>query len=226
MNYEEILKKQCQAALGITFYGNSLAEEKIFKKWLKRQQKIKELYRHYLLTIRINYDDRNSAEIGKGFYDALSVENGLSPIVTRYYDTFKGKNYAERIIPGTLYTENKRVYVVAENKLKRSFSYTPFEGINLFYTQNIYLEKELNPFIQIHNNGKSILLGAYGRIIDKDRLAKIGQLRSIKEQLTDGKYQEFYAYANQDYVYFLYSDPERDRNKHQDRKKYVMIKER
>lgn len=223
LQYITALKKQYLSANGISAFGTSKEEDKYFIEWFKERNVCKELYRHYLLLNDIDYNYRKNVEIGKGVLDSISSEYGDSVLLTKYAKTFD-KKFDERIVPGTLYVGNS-VSAIIEDIKTRSHTHIFLDKMNLFYTQNIYFDDELEQFAKIHNIGSSILVGAYGKIYDKDRIGKIEQLRNLKKQLIDSKYKETYIYNGDNYSYFLYTDPKRYKS-YKKKKDYVMIKER
>ena len=225
LNYILALKAQYASATGYLL-NSSKEQEKDFIDWVKRQNDTKEKYKNYLLNCGINYNLRNSAEFGKGFCDTISSDFGESLLVTNYGDTFKKGNYSERIIPGNLYVGKDVPCAVVECRQTRSFEHIFLDSVDLFYTQNIFWKKELLSFAKVHNLGKSIVIGAYGKLNDKDRNAKIKQLREFKELLLDRKYKENYIYSNDDYIYFIHSDFNRDNKRKANKNSYILTKER
>lgn len=224
-NYLNELKKQYLSANGLTFFGTKEGENECFIEWFKERSVSKELYKNYLLLNDIDYNYRKSAEIGKGNFDSIASEFGDSVLLTKYAETFDDR-FSERLIRGVLYVGNKVPCAVIEDVKTRSHSRLLLDKINLFYTQNIYFADQLEKFVKIHNNGKSVLVGAYGKIYDKDRIAKIKQLKNLKEQLLDSKYKENYIYSGDNYSYFLYTDPDRYGKKYINPKYYTLTKER
>lgn len=226
LQYISLLKKQYLSAKGIASFGTSKEHDKYFIEWMKQREISKEFYKNFLLLYGLDYNYRTSAEIGKGAYDCLSSEFEDSVIVTKYTDLFKKNKFNERLIPGTMYIKNKTPYAFVENAKRKSRNELFLNDVDLFYTQNVYFESELSNFVRIHNTGKTILVGAYGKLGDRDRVAKIEQLRNLKEQLVDGKYKDVYVYSDDNYSYFLYTDPNRYPKKFKRKSDYVMIKER
>lgn len=224
--YYDLLIKQYLSATGITSFNNSKEEIGELIEWIKQQKKIKGIYQNYLLSSVLYFDDKNSAEIGKGNHDTITSEFGHSVLVTSLASSFKNNKFSERIIPGTLYIGSEVPCALIEDKQKGIRRHSFLSDIDLFYTQNIYSLNELNPLIKVHNKGKSIAVGAYGKMYDKDRISKIEQLRNIKSQLIDQKYKEVYIYSNDNYIYFIHTDFDRYKTKHRKAGEYTLIKER
>lgn len=207
--YLNNLKLQFAKAKGLE--GKSIDNDD-FINWMKEQQQIKEYYQHYLLTMGLFYNDKTSVELGKGKYDTITSCDTLATIITRYADTFSSDNNRKKIIYGEFVVRNEENVALVENRLKRGHFVIPLEHYNLFYTQNSCVSQDLLSLLQIHNKGGHIVMGAYGILKDKDRIAKIKYLRMLKESVINNNLKEDYAYVNDCYLYFLHSDYQKVKN--------------
>lgn len=219
-SYCDILKKQYQLARGISIFNNSKEENSEFIEWIKQQQKNKEYYQHYLLVSGLYYNESTSLEIGKGKYDTITSPDTRATLVTEYAQSFQKGNVPEMLFCGKIQATKDYQFVLTENKPNRNHTHVFFDNINLFYTQNPYSTQVLPTLAQIHNSGKSIVVGAFGNLDDKDRIAKIKQLKKVKELLIGEKYKEVYLYVNDSYIYFIHTNKTYS-NKHR-RKVYTL----
>lgn len=184
---------------------NSLKFQNEFIEWLKIQRVCSEVYQKALVLSDIPYYDIDSIEVGKGKYDSIAFNNSYGKLVTEHTLSFGDDFDSERIINSRIHVNsNGCPYAFISDKSKRSHEFIPLDT-NLIYTQNIYNAEDLYVFVRLHNYGNNIVIGAYGKIGDKDRIQKIEDLRKLKKDLLKNSYNERYIFSGDDYVYFIQS---------------------
>ena len=151
---------------------NSTEFQNEFIEWMKFQKQSSEVYQKALMLSDISYDTNYSIEVGKGKFDSIAFDNNYGRLVTEYALSFDDNLDAKRIINSRIHVNNSdQPYAFTSDKNKLNHDFISLDT-NLIYTQNIYNSEDLYVFARLHNYGNNILIGAYGKISDKDQIKK------------------------------------------------------
>lgn len=207
LSYIDELIKQYKDSQGLSHFEKNEQGKKELKAWLKEQAEVCKLYRDYLVRNGIQYTTNLTAEIGKGRYDTVVTSDTETLLLTNNVSDSKKDWLFERAIPGEFIVRDNSCYVMLENKKARSHQFYPLNYIQLFFTQNPYDITKLDNMIKVAQNNKYVLIGAYGKLNDKDKVKKIENLRELKDNLTNCNCKEMYAYVNDNYLYYFLTEP-------------------
>ena len=211
LNYIDALIEQYKESQGLShFEKNSQGKEEL-KSWLKERTEICKLYRDYLVRNGIQYTTNLTAEIGKGRYDTVVTTDTETLVLTNNVSDSKKDWLFKRAIPGEFVVRDSFCYVMNENQKNRTHRSYPLNFIKLFFTQNPYDVTKLDSMIRAAENHKYVLIGAYGKLSDKDKVKKIESLREIKNSLINCSCNEMYAYVNDNHLYYFLSDPKENK---------------
>lgn len=167
--YINCLYKQFLAANGGKVSKNSKINYNEFGYWLAKNRLLLKEYSDYLQYLNVYYEDFETAEIGKGRYDTLATED--MSIISPYGNTLDCSN-AKFIIKNNLpyaYTDGIIIELSQKN----------------FLTHNPYKDFEIAEWYKLHNNDRSISIGMFGLISDKNYKAKIALLQNLAQKMCD-----------------------------------------
>lgn len=207
LNYMDQLIKQYKESQGLSCFEKNEQGREELKSWLKQQSEICKLYRDYLVRNGIQYTTELTAEIGKGRYDTVVTRDTETILLTNNISDSKKDWLFERTLPGSLVVRDNSCYVISEDQKTRSHRSYPLNYIQLFFTQNPYDVTKLGSMIRAAQTHKYVLIGAYGKLSDKDKVKKIESLRKLKDNLTNCYCKEMYAYVNDNYLYYFLTEP-------------------
>lgn len=147
-----------------------------FKIWLEVQKEYLKIYNQALKDLEVPYDNVYCAEIGKGSFDSVVLDETATTIITPYIKNDED-NKKNIILPFDVKIINGVVTLQKEEHPKI------INGFNRYMTQNPYTKQHLNGWAHLHLNNQPITIGVYGKITDKDREQKLNLIKSVKEQL-------------------------------------------
>lgn len=153
---------------------------KEFSDWVKEQEAIGSEYLSILKEFGFNIDDSNSTEVGKGKYDSV-VKDLSTTIITPDY-TLLYRGFKNRIINGDINVLNGYPMLINYTSMGNIMS-KYFINLNTYITQNPFSSSNILGWDKIHNSGNNIIIGSYGKIYDKDKNKKIGELIEFRNRL-------------------------------------------
>lgn len=198
--YLERLLEQYKQATGVQnvdLKSESFKSE--FVEWITRNQRIGLEYLELIRCIDV-YPSIifNTAEVGKGEFDSIALNNYITMITPYAPSTSK----AELLIGDFEVKGAEPVFTSSINK----GIILPHERFDRFITQNPYDQSCLGNWENLHNGGESnITVGVYGSTYDKDYQAKIADLNAFKEKLS-GDYREEQFSMGDSFFYVVSSD--------------------
>ena len=139
------------------------------------------------------------AEFGKGLFDTIAIEmathtNHQPIIISPYAQTIKRDSGIE-VFNGKLALLNDG-NVIVKYPSKDDYSINPNchpklnDDIGTFMTQAPYSNEELLPFLRLTNSNKTLFIGTYGSLIDKDRYENLHRLLNLYHQLSNISYRD------------------------------------
>ena len=172
MNFKDYLKllyQQFCASKGT----NALTEESKaeFMEWLNYHMTILKDYQQYLEYLMDDLCAKEILEINKGPYDSMSlVLDNITPVSPYLRSEFQSLIFLKS--EPFIHTKEETLIV---------------PDTNIFMTHDPYdLAKGLTHWDSIHNQGTyDILVGMFGLITDKDRMAKLQVLAKLRHMLAD-----------------------------------------
>lgn len=181
---EQYLKRlavQFAEAEGITSIDmNSKTFLNEFNIWLGEIKNMCELYPGFLDSMNVKYDGIDCAEVGKGEYDSAFSDYKTTIISEMPIDVDD-----DRLVVANFVVMDDKPTLV--NKSESIFFHVPIskKKIQTYLTQNPYYPELIEDWERMASeNGNDIVLGMYGRLIDKDREKKITMLEKIRDRLT------------------------------------------
>ncbi len=145
--------------------------------WEKQMKEIGKKYANFLEYLGLDIKDKDNAEIGKSIHDSV-VSSFNTTLITPYSDHIP----KSRIIPGFFLIENRKPYVwsmESKNIL--------LDNVKTFITQNPYNISELTHWEDLHDNYYNIAVGMFGNFYDKNKKAKLDQLKEFRNKLSSFK---------------------------------------
>ncbi len=168
-----------------------------FYDWIREMQSI--VGPRYLDTLDYLglelYNSSETAEVGKGAYDSLVISDEYETKMISPPKIAKNiRGLGKLMLTG--FVVNDGVPYLADNGVPYALKYgDPFCS---FMTQNPYRPVDIIGWSGIHNlNGFGVIVGAFGRIQDADRQAKVELIKDFYVRLSDssvGDYLEEGAY--------------------------------
>lgn len=201
--YLNYLYEQFKSATGaekVDSFSKSFSDE--FAEWIYERKIGSECYLKLLDFIKINYDDENTAEVGKSKLDSLFCDRFATSIITPYTDGMnKRKSF---LLKGEFIVSNGNPMLLRPNK--KNFREISFEGVKTYMTHNPYTDHQIANWYQLHNfSQNSIAVGVFGKIYDKDSIEKVEHLRKkLKNNLSDNFIEEDYI-DKDNYAYIIAS---------------------
>ena len=197
MTYLDNLTNQYRETTGelfVDFGSRQFVEE--FNYWLSERKETGKNYLNFLKYMGLNgYDDVQCAEIGKGYRDTV-VEDCNTTIITPYIHLFETEMPGRKIVKGYMSVLDE-LPVFFSNGIRRDVISN--NDINRYMTQNPYSPELIRGWGRLHASGNvDIIVGAYGRISDKDKEQKLLMLQKLKRDMNDSEFKydraELYGY--------------------------------
>lgn len=176
--------------------------------WIRTRDKVGGEYINYLKYL-LNTSTFNSeyVEIGKGNLDTITKNTNMSMITPFYLEEVLTAftNSKSPIVTGIFKVYDDGYPVIIPH------DYNEINKINLncverYFTQNPYSIDDIKNWDRLHNLGRNITLGIYGKNYDKDIEEKIKLLKEVKNKLFDGyKYIDELETKGDSYFYVISS---------------------
>ena len=186
--YLYLLTKQYRESLG---YKKAPIDDKEFKDWLKEREETSKIYLLLLEYMKIDYNHPLTAEIGKGLYDSIVLNDNTS-IITPFTNGIVKPNTTKAIFE-----------VVTNSKAERSLKQPTFDSI---MTQNPYNGVNIRNWEYLFNQEMLIAtIGIFGKTYDADAKAKLKMIEEFKQRLSTTPYKEDGFTFKDDYGYVISS---------------------
>ena len=196
--YLEKLMKQFTKANGLNKIDmNSLEFLNEFKEWVTRQRVVSRDYKDLLNYMQIPLS--KIAEVGKGEFDSLALNNNLL-MITPYAEELALEN--DKIINADFMVTVEKPLVIGPDKKEIILD----RRINSFMTYNPYEEEDIINWELLVGQGYPITTGVYGKIYDQDKTTKIKLLKNLKNKILQ-EVQEEYVTLEDKYLYVISSTP-------------------
>ena len=205
--YIKSLIEQFRLANGINAI-DTVSEEFLneFHDWLRERQRTARAYTYLLDDMEFNYQDQETAEVGKGDYDTV-VKSFDTTLIT---PSSQVKTVSPcRVIDGYMKVCNGRPILRKSNET----SYIPLFSSNIttYMTQNPYSLTSIEGWNDLHNSGKyGIILGMFGNEFDMDKDKKIKFLKEFKSKLDSYDLLERYETMGNSWYYVIGTEPIND----------------
>ena len=196
--YLEKLMKQFTKANGLNSIDmNSLEFLNEFKEWVTRQRVVSRDYKDLLNYMQIPLS--KIAEVGKGEFDSLALNNNLL-MITPYAEELALEN--DKIINADFMVTVEKPLLIGPDKKEIILD----RRINSFMTYNPYEEEDIINWELLVGQGYPITTGVYGKIYDQDKTTKIKLLKNLKNKILQ-EVQEEYVTLEDKYLYVISSTP-------------------
>ncbi len=196
--YLEKLMKQFTKANGLNSIDmNSLEFLNEFKEWVTRQRVVSRDYKDLLNYMQIPLS--KIAEVGKGEFDSLALNNNLL-MITPYAEELALEN--DKIINADFMVTTEKPLLIGPDKKEIILD----RRINSFMTYNPYEEEDIINWELLVGQGYPITTGVYGKIYDQDKTTKIKLLKNLKNKILQ-EVQEEYVTLEDKYLYVISSTP-------------------
>lgn len=182
-NYILLLYKQFCDSLGKKFNKVNIFEDNDFISWIINMQKVSKEYISFLSYIGVVNRQNILAEINKGKYDSLALNNLL--IVSQFAKTMNFND--SRLFVGN------NIPIIESNSTLYNAS-----NVDFFITHNPYSTYYFSNLNQIHLLGYNICFGMFGKIYDSDKMTKLRVLKQFADGL-DNQYKIYYDTNNDCY---------------------------
>jgi len=203
MSYLDNLSKQYRDATGVrTIDINSKQFLKELHSWTSERQKMGKGYLELLNRIGL-YDFSSSyyAEIGKGCIDTI-VGDYSTTIITPYTDYMNQIVDERKIVRGYMSVVSEVPVLVIDGVIEKTIS-----DIDTYMTHNPYSPLWIRDWDRLHTSGSfDIIVGAYGKISDRDRNQKTKMIRDLVESIGTLDIKEDYIEYGEYYYTFVGSD--------------------
>lgn len=203
MSYIENISKQYKDATGVRtsdFSSKQFLGE--LESWTSERQEMGKGYLELLNHIGL-YDFSSSyyAEIGKGCTDTI-VGDYSTTIITPYTDYMDQIVDERRIVRGYMSVVSEVPVLVIDGVRKKTIS-----DIDTYMTHNPYSPLHIQDWDKLHKSGSySIIVGAYGKVYDKDKYQKEKMISKLVERIDTSDIKEDYIEYGEDYYTFVGSD--------------------
>lgn len=146
-------------------------------------QKVSKEYINFLSDIDVVNNQNLLAELNKGKYDSLAVNNIF--LVSLFAETMNCNNRE-------LFTLNNIPIIQSDTTLYDA------SNVDYFITYNPYSAYYLSNLDQIHLLGYNICFGMFGKKYDSDKLQKLNTLKIFADSLND-QFQRYYETSDDCY---------------------------
>lgn len=167
-----------------------------FKSWLSLIIKLSDGYIELLKFLNVDYNSLTMAEVGKGKYDSIVLNNGSTIMITPYIK----EKINNPLVSHQFVSLKGRPFIICKDKPK-------IIKIGNIMTQNPYSEASIHDFNLLHDmNECDITVGVYGENTDKDKEQKLKMLKNFSEKLVRESRMDGYEF-NGNYFYAVTSSP-------------------
>lgn len=138
------------------------------------------------------------AEFGKGIYDTIAIEmanntNHEPIVISPFAKTIKRDSGIE-VFTGELAVCDDDVivkYPTKEEYYTNPNCHPRFnDEIGTFMTQVPYSKEELYPFLKLIDSYKTLFIGTYGSLSDKDREKNLKRIQNLFQELCNVSYRD------------------------------------
>ena len=200
--YLEKMFEEFKMAYGISdTFDNFVKYEDMFIEWVKSKRKAAAIY--VQLFDYMNYygeiQRHNMAEFGKGVFDTVAIEmanhtSHLPIVISPYAQTIK-KDSGILAFTGELVLLNDGDVIVRYPSKEDYFKnpncdFVFNDDIDTLMTQVPYSHKELLPFLHLVNSHKTLFIGTYGALSDKDREKNLQKILDLYYKISDISYRD------------------------------------
>jgi len=188
--YDDLLKQYNRAT------NNNCKDiyDKEFKKWLDSYSYDLGAYIEFLESNGYEFKKSNIAELDKGPFDSILVRRGAYNLKDRLIT----ENAANLKIP-------RRRLKVAKKEIKvyHNGQLFPIDEYDKYMSYNLSSRSQLMRFSLIHNLGKDVLYGTFGKMTDFDKRTKLEDVQSIYKNMFDGEFNLNYYESEGSYFYMV-----------------------
>lgn len=187
--YYNKLLKEFKKAYGIKDSNYSIF---LLKEWFAKKRQFIVNYVQLLEYMR-NYDDvemKSVVEIGKGIFDTITLEmveniEHQPTVISLFAETMK--DCGVQAFTGELTVNNDEVFV----KYPREEDYYTNPNCNPYFNNDIdtlmiqapFSDKEIFPFLKLVNSSKTLFIGTYGSLDDKDYKENLQGIENLYHEL-------------------------------------------
>lgn len=160
-----------------------------FRDWLYQMTLITKEYKNILLN-KLDINNANSIEIGKGVYDTIVTDDLNIRVATPF--SFKNNTKMELVIINNnpfyrFYGDNTINLVKIDESNKTFLTHNPYTSDDILDWENL-------------NN---IVVGVYGNNQDKDKEFKINLIQELKQRIVNQEYFDYLDNSYDTYCYFI-----------------------
>lgn len=182
-------------------FDNFSKYQDLFENWVISKRNAATNYVQ-LFDYMENYEEiqtHTMAEFGKGIYDTIAIEmaNNTShePIViSPFAETIKRDSGIEVFTGELAVCDDDDVivkYPTQEEYYTNPNCHPIFnDEIGTLMTQVPYSEEELYPFLKLIYSYKTLFIGTYGSLSDKDREENLKRIQNLYQELCDVSYRD------------------------------------
>ena len=170
--------------------------DKAFKSWLETYSVDIAKYIDFLESNGIYIDEDYIAELDKGPFDSLLVRKSVEDLNIRLIT----ENAESIRVPKRRVKIHKK-----EIKVLINGYYYPLDDFDAYMSYNLLRNKQLERFSTLHNYGKHIIYGVFGRNEDLDKRSKLENVQKIYKNMDDGEFSLNYVEDNGTYFYLVES---------------------
>ena len=203
--YIDNLTNQYREATGelfVDFGSEQFVKE--FNGWLRERKEKGETYLEFLKYMGFyGFDDEQCAETDKGYYDTV-VEDCSTTIITPFSEVMENRMPGRKIVKGYMSVLDE-LPVFFSNGIRRDVISN--NDINRYMTQNPYSPELIRGWGRLHASGNvDIIVGAYGRISDKDKEQKLLMLEKLIRDMNFSELKKDYTELEDYYFAAVGSD--------------------
>lgn len=170
--------------------------DKNFKTWLEEYSCELGEYIEFIKKSGYDVKTTNIAELGKGPFDSILVRTHADNIENRLIS----ENATEINIPKRkIKVSKKEIKVLSNGQL------LPLDDYDAFMSYNLFSRSQLDRISYLHNAGKDIIYGVFGKKKDIDKRQKLEDVQSIYRKMNDSDFELNYTEDSNSYYYLVSS---------------------
>lgn len=133
------------------------------------------------------------AEFEKGICDTVAIEIANNTVhqpivISPFAETIKGDNRV-KTFDGQLIVRNEDVVIKYKSRLEY-YANPNYDEIDVFITQVPYSKEELDPFLKLIDSYKTLFIGTYGSLNDKDCEENLKKIQCLYNELCNIRYRD------------------------------------
>lgn len=188
-------------------FNNFEKYQDLFARWVYEKEKASKSYVQ-LFDYMKNYDEIEPsviAEFGKGKYDTAAISMDLytphkAIVISPYAETITLRG--TEIHKGELSEVDGETFVKYGSNIDYSLKpncHPLFnDEINTLMTQVPFTKEEIKPFLNLVDSNKTLFIGTYGSLEDKDREQNIEKIRDLYNLLNSISYRDVHFCSESD----------------------------